>query len=366
LNYELVIWTVGDHVVPAIDTVDMKTLINYSLCRGKLLIEGECIAFEGSSEFRSKVLHIDFNGYLPSSSVRGMLVSKQNHLVTRDIENITWSLIPYYQVDCVTPNFGSYSVMRFYGNDDCFRLKAERSALSAVTVFDGINSGSVIYMAFALSNIPEIMQKVLSKNCVDWLLRKDISTIGSKLINAPEGTVYFIYADPFSITINDTFGMVAGATVYGLCKHPQKQGFVTNRNWVANGKINSTEINRAVIALFGNPKYHEVIRSYENDGLTPIKFYENETHYMLLNDGKVIVSISKENVRQGLEDAFVIYAFIDGENEFLVMYGFSWKSTWEAGKFFADVVSKNLMDYTQKVYVAKWNFTANIYSECFP
>jgi hypothetical protein len=141
---------------------------------------------------------------------------------------------------------------------------------------------------------------------------------------------------------------------------------VTNRNWVANGKINSTEINRAVIALFGNPKYHEVIRSYENDGLTPIKFYENETHYMLLNDGKVIVSISKENVRQGLEDAFVIYAFIDGENEFLVMYGFSWKSTWEAGKFFADVVSKNLMDYTQKVYVAKWNFTANIYSECFP
>jgi len=362
LNYELVIWTVGDHVVPAIDTLDMKTLINYSLCHGKLLIEGECIAFEGSSEFRSKVLHIDFNGYLPSSSVHGMLVSKQNHLITKDIENITWSSIPYYQVDCVTPNFGSYSVMRFYGEDYYFNVSASRSYLSAVTVFDGVDAGSVIYFAFALSNIQESTE-ILVKNCVDWLLREDISTVGSKLVNAPEGYVYFIYADPSYITVNETFGMVAGATVYGSCKSPQKQGFVTNKDWVAYGKINSTEINGAIIALFGNPEYHELVKNYEDEGLTPIRFYENETHYMLLHDGKTVISVSKEDVEKGLDDAFVIYTFSDGKNEFLVMYGFSWKSMWDAGKFFVDVMSKSFMCYAQNVYIAKWDCVANCYFE---
>jgi len=362
LNYELVVWTTGDHAVPAIDTVDMRTLVEYSCNGGALLVEGETVAFEGNSEFRSKVLHVDFNGYLPGSSVIGMSVSKQNHPITKNVENITWNSTPYYQVDCVTPSFGAYSVMRFYGEDYYFNVSASRSYLSAVTVFDGVDAGSVIYFAFALSNIQE-SKEILVKNCVDWLLRKDISTVGSKLVNAPEGYVYFIYADPSYITVNETFGMVAGATVYGSCKSPQKQGFVTNKDWIAYGKINSTEINGAIIALFGNPEYHEVIRNYEDEGLTPIRFYENETHYMLLHDGKTVISVSKEDVEKGLDDAFVIYTFSDGKNEFLVMYGFSWKSMWDSGKFFVDVMSKNFMCYAQNVYIAKWDCVANCYFE---
>ncbi len=362
-NYELIVWTSGDHVVPAIDAADMRTLIAYSLNGGALLIEGECIAFEGNSEFRSKVLHVDLNGYLPGSSVIGMSVIKQNLPLTKNVENITWDSTPYYQVDCVTPNFGAYSIMRFYGEDYYFNVTASRSYLSAVTVFDGVDVGSVIYFAFALSNIRE-SKGILVKNCVEWLLRKDISTVGSKLVNAPEGYVYFIYADPSCITVDETFGMVAGATVYGSCKSPQKQGFVTNKDWIAHGKINSTEINGAIVALFGNPEYHDVIRNYENEGLTPIRFYENDTHYMLLSsEGKTVISVSKEDIEKGLDDAFVIYTFSDGENEFLVMYGFSWKSTWDAGKFFVDVVSKNFPNYAQNVYVAKWDCMANCYFE---
>lgn len=356
-KYELVIWTCGDFAIRPVDVVDTKTLKQYHAGGGNLLIEGERVAFEANSEFRSEVLRVDFLGYSTTSPL-GMLVVDQEHSITRGIGNMTWVSAPQH-TDRVTPSAGAYDVMRFYGENYNSYFNT-----TAINVYDGIEKGSTIYYAFSLLNLPESEGQVFVKNSIDWLLRRDISTIGSRLVNAHEGSAYLIYADPASLTVNETFGMVAGATVYGLCKFPQKQGFVTSQNWLASGKINSTEINDAIVALFGNPEYHETIREYENEGLTPVRLHENQTHFMLLNhSGSIIVSILKEDVENRLDDVFVIYTFTEGQNEFLVMYGFSWKSTWDAGTFFADVISRNFVQYAKTSYIGRWNGTASEYSE---
>lgn len=361
--YDLVIWTCGDFALRPVDLIDSQTLIEFNARGGKLLIEGERVGFEASTDFRSKILHVNYNGYLLSKSVFGISTICV-HPITNGIGDMVWASLPYYQIDCVTPANGAFSVMRFNGIDSYFNATAKYSSLSAVTVYEGIDKGSVIYLAFALSNIPLDKQEILVRNCVEWLLREDIATVGSKILNAPSESIYFIYADPFSLSINETFGMVAGATVYGLCKYPQRQGFTSTKNWVAFGRINSTEINNTIVALFGSPSYHEVIKYYESNGLTPIRFCENNTHFMLLSgDGDCVISILKSNVERGLEDAFVIYSFRDGQNLYLVMYGFSWRSTWDSGKFFVDVISKNFSEFSQEVYIAKWDYNTNGYIE---
>jgi len=357
-EYELVIWTCGDFAIRPVDLADARTLKQYQAGGGNLLIEGDRVAFEANSEFRSEILRVNFLGYLTATPPLGMLVVDQEHSIIRGIGNITWVSAPRH-TDRVTPSAGAYDVMRFYGENYNNYFNT-----TAINVYDGIEKGSTIYYAFSLLNLPKSERQILVKNSIGWLLRRDISTIGSRLVNAPEGSAYLIYADPASLTVNETFGMVAGATVYGLCKFPQKQGFVTSQNWLASGKINSTEINDAIIALFGNPKYHETIRKYESEGLTPVRFHENQTHFMLLDHGgSIIVSVLKEEVENRLDDVFVIYTFTEGQNEFLVMYGFGWKSTWDAGVFFADVISRNFVQYAKTFYIARWNDKTSEYSE---
>jgi hypothetical protein len=362
LEYELVIWTCGDSSVRPVNLVDARTLIQYLAEGGNLLIEGQEIAFWAEPSFRSEALHISFIGYISYKPSTGMLVVKEHPLTANLPTNITWSTEPDH-TDKVVSSGEAYTVMQYYG-EGTPDFSSSNYNTTAVNVFDGVETGSTIYYAFSLFNLPERERQIMVKNCVNWLLRNDISTIGVGLVNAPERSVYFVYPDPVSLTVDDTFGIVAGATVYGLCRFPQEQIFTTNSNWIVSGKIDSAKINDAIVAMFGNPRYHETIRTYEEKGLTPIKLYRNQGHSMLLrSDGSVIVSLSDDDLANGLDDAFVIYTFTEGENEFLVVYGLTWKSTWDAGVFFVDTISKNFQQYAQTAYVARWDSMKSEYQE---
>jgi len=350
LNYELIIWTSGDYSWKSIDKIDAYTLEEYLNQGGNILIEGENIAIEHPPEYsnmRKGVLHVNYLGYYPGSAVSGIRIS-MNCAITKGLSPETpWEITPHY-LPKVLPIEGAYEALSFFSD----QLNANTTA---VNIFDGTQNGrgSVIYFAFSLFNLPKLARNQLVVNSIEWLLRFGVSTVGSQMVYAPPNSVYFIYTDPKFLTVNGTFDIVAGATIYGLCKNPQKQGFNTTQNWfLKSGKINYTEINNAIIVLLGTPDRNSVVRYYENANLTPVKFYENSTHFLLMDQTQnVLLSISKGDVQNGIKDAFVVYVFRDGSNKFLVVYGFGWRGTWAAGTFFKDEIAKQFPVYSENFYV---------------
>lgn len=349
-NYNLVIWTSGDYSWKSIDKIDAYTLEEYLNQGGNILIEGENIAIEHSpkySNMRSAVLHVNYLGYYTGSTVSGIKIN-MNCTITKGLSpEIPWETTPRY-LPKILPIKGAYEVLSFFSD----QLNGNTTA---VNVFDGTQEGkgSVVYFAFSLFNLPELARDQLVVNSIEWLLRFDVSTVGSQMVYAPPNSVYFIYTDPKFLTVNETFDIVAGATIYGLCKSPQKQGFNTTQGWLLkSGKINYTEINNAVIVLLGNPNHNSVVSYYENANMTPVKFYENSTDFMLIDQTQnVLFSISKTDVQNGIKDAFVVYVFSDGGNEFLTVYGFGWRGTWAAGTFFKDEIAKQFPVYSENFYV---------------
>jgi hypothetical protein len=349
LNYQLVIWTCGDFSMNAIGWVDAKTLKNYTLQGGNVIIEGENVAFDANAEFRTDVLHLRYLGYYGGSIMPyGAYMTDSQQWFARELGNFSWKAQPNH-LDRFMPSNGAYDIMRFWGP-----LYGSYFDTTAVNVFDGTQTGtgSVIYYDFGIFSLPTPERNLLVQSSVSWLLRLGVSVVGSKLVNAPSNSAYFIYTDPSFLSVNEAFSMASGAALYGLCKNPQYQGFNTTQNWLASGKINSSEIHDSLIVLFGNPTYDATVEYYEDAGLTPVKYYENSTHFMFLDrNGSIILSLLRTDVNGGLADAFVVYGFADGNNLFLVSYGFGWKGTWAASKFFSDKISKDFPKYFEPFYV---------------
>jgi len=185
-----------------------------------------------------------------------------------------------------------------------------------------------------------------------------VSSIESKLVDAPVDKVYFLYADPVFMTRPEAaYDMISGGIVYGLCANIQHQGFNTTKDWLLDtGAINATTIRNATIAMFGGTFPHASVRFYVEDAeLTPIKEGWNSTHFWFENrTGNRVASLSWATVAAGHEDFFVIEVFTECNNTFLFIYGVDWRGTWAGGIYFKEVMVENLSDYEKQYYIYHW------------
>lgn len=186
-----------------------------------------------------------------------------------------------------------------------------------------------------------------------------ISLTGSKIINAPANTVYFLYLNPSQgATAETSYDAIASGIIYGLTTSPQQQSFTsTNQIILESGELNTSIIANATVVLLGGPCPQKTVEYYENAGLTPLKFAANATQYIFVTTqtNLTVATLNKTTASSGHEDMFLIEVFTTQTNLILIMYGFTWKGTWAGGVYFKEVISNNLNDYSENCcYVFHW------------
>jgi len=184
-----------------------------------------------------------------------------------------------------------------------------------------------------------------------------VSLTGSRIIEAPANTVYFLLADPsVSCSAEASYDIVASGVVYGLLTNPQTQCFTSDADLLLpSGALNTSVIASSAVVLVGGPCAMKSVQHYEDAGLTPLKFATNVTHFMFVSRaGVVVAALSRTAAESGREDMFVVEVLVDGTNLVLVLYGFTWKGTWASGVYFKEVIAKNLGGFSGDVYVFHW------------
>ncbi|HVP26533.1 MAG TPA: S8 family peptidase [Candidatus Bathyarchaeia archaeon] len=181
--------------------------------------------------------------------------------------------------------------------------------------------------------------------------------IGSKVVDAPANSVYFLYLNPIEgVKAETAYDAIASGILYGLDINQQQQQFMSTSNLVlASGELDSSRINNSVVVLFGGPCPQKTVGYYENMEKTPLRFAANATHFMFVTQANVtIAALSRVNTYSGHEDMFTIEVFKDKTNLIVIMYGFGWKGTWASGIYLKEVISKNLNAYSENCYVFHW------------
>jgi len=120
------------------------------------------------------------------------------------------------------------------------------------------------------------------------------------------------------------------------------------------------------IISFGGPIVNPVVKYSESNTSTPlsdrapIKFYNaNGVFYFQYSNGSAISGASMPaSAVNGNQDVFVIETFSDGGGRYIMLcYGFGWKGTYAAGKYFDTVIYPNLQSQSESWIIVKWNDT---------
>jgi subtilisin family serine protease len=184
-----------------------------------------------------------------------------------------------------------------------------------------------------------------------------IALIGSKVADASTNSVHFLYVNPDANTKPDTaYDAIASGILYGFSSNTQQQQFTSAADLTyESGELNTSKVNNSVVVLFGGPCAQKTVGYYEEEGLAPLRFTANSTHYMFVTQANVTVAaLGRNKVVSGYEDMFIIEVFTDKTNLFVIMYGFGWKGTWAGGIYFKEVISHNFNDYSEGCYLFHW------------
>jgi hypothetical protein len=120
------------------------------------------------------------------------------------------------------------------------------------------------------------------------------------------------------------------------------------------------------IISFGGPIVNPVVKYSESNTSTPlsdralIKFYNaNGVFYFQYSNGSAISEASMPaSAVNGNQDVFVIETFSDGGGRYIMLcYGFGWKGTYAAGKYFDTVIYPNLQSQSESWIIVKWKDT---------
>jgi hypothetical protein len=117
------------------------------------------------------------------------------------------------------------------------------------------------------------------------------------------------------------------------------------------------------IISFGGPIVNPVVKYSESNSTplsdrAPIQFYDaNGVFYFQYSNGSAISGASMPaSAVNGNQEVFVIETFSDGGGRYIMLcYGFGWKGTYAAGKYFDTVIYPNLQSQSESWIIVKWN-----------
>jgi hypothetical protein len=119
----------------------------------------------------------------------------------------------------------------------------------------------------------------------------------------------------------------------------------------------------AGVLTFGGPIVNPIVKRAENPGTpstdrSPVKFYNGgDTFYFQYTNGTNIPGASLPlSVINDDEDLFVIERYLDSEEQIItICYGFGWKGTYAAGKYFDSELYPQQAQYTTRWIIVKWD-----------
>jgi hypothetical protein len=119
------------------------------------------------------------------------------------------------------------------------------------------------------------------------------------------------------------------------------------------------------IISFGGPVVNPVVKRAESSGTAtadraPIKFYsDGGVFYFQHLDGTSITGASlPASVINNDQDMFVMEVYLDESGRYTMLcYGFGWKGTYAAGKYFHTVIYPDLASYNISWIIVKWQDT---------
>jgi len=145
------------------------------------------------------------------------------------------------------------------------------------------------------------------------------------------------------------------------------EGLDTNSNFVNQTSGRPLGGEGLGIISFGGPMVNPVVKYAESSSTpsadrAPIVGYEDGgIFYFQLSNGSSIPGASLPfSVINHDEDMFVIEVYMDGSGRYMmVCYGFGWKGTYAAGKYFDTTIYPNLGSCNVSWMIAKWQDTNN-------
>jgi hypothetical protein len=143
------------------------------------------------------------------------------------------------------------------------------------------------------------------------------------------------------------------------------EGLDTDSNFVDQTSGWPLGVSGLGIVSFGGPIVNPVVKYAESSGTpfadrAPIRFYsDGGVFYFQHWDGSSIPGASLPvSVINHDQDMFVMEVYIDGSGRYVMLcYGFGWKGTYAAGKYFHTTIYPNLASYNISWIVVKWQDT---------
>jgi hypothetical protein len=119
------------------------------------------------------------------------------------------------------------------------------------------------------------------------------------------------------------------------------------------------------IVSFGGPVVNPVVAYAESASApagdrAPLKFYaDGGTFYFQLQDGTSVTGANlPASVINNNQDMFLIEVYRDGNGRYILLcYGFGWKGTYAAGKYFDTEIYPNIASYPYNWIIVKWDDT---------
>jgi hypothetical protein len=143
------------------------------------------------------------------------------------------------------------------------------------------------------------------------------------------------------------------------------EGLDTNSNFVdqTTGRPQG-DAGQGIIS-FGGPVVNPIVKYAESSGTAsadraPIRFHtEGDTFYFQHWDGSSIAGASlPASTINNDQDMFVIEVYLDARGRYVMLcYGFGWKGTYAAGKYFHTTIYPDLASYNFNWIVVKWQDT---------
>ncbi len=119
------------------------------------------------------------------------------------------------------------------------------------------------------------------------------------------------------------------------------------------------------IISFGGPAVNPVLKYAEADSTpevdrAPVKWYDEGgiVYRFKYSNGTDVPGAEVNTSRFNSEDLFVIEVYMDGDGRLILLsYGFGWKGTYAAGKYFHSVIYPNIDSYDVGWLIVRWEDT---------
>ncbi|MBU2476106.1 hypothetical protein KKG83_01410, partial [Candidatus Micrarchaeota archaeon] len=176
-RFDAVIWSESNKIIP-IDANQSETLIEFVLNGGKLLLEGQDIAFNHFDDnFMQYAAHATlFSDLILDENSNESIIISRKHPITFDFNSLdfNYELSPF--PDSVIPVNNGHSIAKW------------NSGNSAITLFNDFNSSQakVLFFAFNLNALNSEERTSLLNNAVEWLTENPQEDLKVNEISVPE------------------------------------------------------------------------------------------------------------------------------------------------------------------------------------